>query len=64
MFLLNTENRVKEIASTIEDRMGALDELLIKKIAQGNLETSRQITLYSIIKDGQAVFRIHTGNIS
>jgi len=56
IFLLNTENRIKEIASTIEDRMRALDEFLIKKIAQGNLETSKQITLYSILKTDRLFF--------
>jgi competence CoiA-like predicted nuclease len=56
IFLLKTESRIKEIASTIEDRMRALDDFLISKIAQGNLETSKQITLYSILKTDRLFF--------
>ncbi len=56
IFLLKTEKRIKEIASTIEDRMRALDDFLISKIAQGNLETSKQITLYSILKTDRLFF--------
>jgi hypothetical protein len=56
IFLLKTQNRIKEIASTIEDRMRVLDNFLISKIAQGNLETSKQITLYSILKTDRLFF--------
>ena len=36
--------------------MRALDDFLISKIAQGNLETSKQITLYSILKTDRLFF--------
>lgn len=55
-FSLNSENRIKEIASTVLERLGALDEILIDKLANSNLETSKQIALYAILKTDRLFF--------
>ena len=56
IFLQNTENRRKEIASTIVERTKGLDEFLNDKIANGNLETSKQLALYAILKTDRLFF--------
>lgn len=56
IFLMKTENRRKEIAVTILERLGVLDEYLLKKLANGNLETGKQIVLYSILKTDRLLF--------
>lgn len=56
IFLLNSENRIKEIASTIAERMKVLDEHLFHKITNGNLETSKQLALYAILKTDRLFF--------
>ncbi|MBZ2174152.1 DUF1819 family protein [Schnuerera sp. xch1] len=50
IFSMNSENRKKEIASTILNRIQVLDEFLMDKIANGTLETSKQIALYTLLK--------------
>ncbi len=56
IFLMKTENRRKEIAVTILERLGVLDGYLLKKLANGNLETGKQIVLYSILKTDRLLF--------
>ena len=56
IFSLNTENRIKEIASTVLERLEVLDEMLIDKLVNGNLETSKQIALYAILKTDKLFF--------
>jgi len=56
IFLLNSKNRIKEIASTISERLQALDETLLHKLTKGNLETSKQIALYAILKTDRLFF--------
>ncbi len=56
IFLLNSESRIKEIAATISERINALDEKLLHKIAKGNLETGKQLALYSILKTDKLFF--------
>lgn len=57
IFLLNSENRIKEIASTVSERLGAImDEVLLKKLSKGNLEASKQIALYAILKTDRLFF--------
>jgi len=56
IFLLDTENRIKEIASTVIERMGALDKHLLRKITNGNLETSKQLVIYAILKTDRLFF--------
>ena len=56
IFSLNSENRIKEIASTILKRLGALDEILLIKLTKGDLEMSKQIALYAILKTDRLFF--------
>ena len=56
IFSLNSENRIREIASTITERLEVLDEVLLNKLVKGNLETSKQIALYSILKTDRLFF--------
>lgn len=56
IFLLDTENRIKEIASTVLKRIKVLDEFLLRKLTNGNLETSKQIALYAILKTDRLFF--------
>jgi hypothetical protein len=50
IFMMKTEIRKREIASTILNRLNALDEYLLKKIVHGNLGLSKLIVLMAIIK--------------
>ncbi len=50
IYLLNTENRIKEIAATISERLAVLDEKLLSKLISKRLETSKQMALYTILK--------------
>lgn len=56
LFALNSESRKREIASTITNRIKVLDEFLINKIANGSLQTSKQVALYSILKTDRLFF--------
>ena len=56
IFSLNSENRIKEIASTVSERLEALDEMLLDKLVNGNLETSKQVALYAILKTDRLFF--------
>ncbi|KPU27965.1 inner membrane protein [Caloranaerobacter sp. TR13] len=56
IFLVNTESRKKEIASKILKRLEVLDEFLLDKIVNSNLETSKQLALYSILKTDRLFF--------
>ena len=56
IFALNTESRKREIASTITNRLKVLDEFLIDEIANGSLQTSKQVALYSILKTDRLFF--------
>ncbi len=56
IFLLKTENRRKEIAATVLERIGTLDDFLHKKLVYGILETGKQIVLYSIMKTDRLFF--------
>jgi len=50
IFMMKTEIRKREIASTILNRLNALDEYLLKKIVHGNLGLSKLVVLMAIIK--------------
>jgi len=55
-FMINSENRKRQIASTVIKRMKVLDDFLIQKIAYGDLDTSKQIVFYSILKTDRLFF--------
>jgi hypothetical protein len=56
IFQVNTETRRSEIASTVLRRLKALDDFLIEKIAEGNVDTSKQIVVYAIMKTDRLFF--------
>lgn len=56
IFALTSEARKKEIASTVVNRIKVLDEFVIDKIIHGNLQTSKQLALYSILKTDRLFF--------
>lgn len=56
IFSVNTEARKREIASTVINRMEGLDEYILERIANGSLQTSKQLALYSIFKTDRLFF--------
>lgn len=50
LFQVQSENRKKEIANALFERMQVLDDFLRDKLARGDVETSKMIVLYSIMK--------------
>lgn len=56
IFQLESEARKKEVASIIAARLKDLDEYIIDKISEGNVETSKILVLYAIIKTDRLFF--------
>lgn len=56
IFQVNTETRRSEIASIVLQRLNAIDDYLIDKLANGNLSTSKQIAVYAIMKTDRLFF--------
>ncbi|TCO79774.1 DUF1819 family protein [Marinisporobacter balticus] len=56
IFQFESESRKKEVASIISTRLKNLDEFIIDKIVEGNVETSKILVLYSIIKTDRLFF--------
>lgn len=56
IFQVNTETRRSEIASIVLQRVKAIDETLIVKLANGSLGVSKQITVYAIMKTDRLFF--------
>jgi len=56
IFQVNTETRRSEIASTVMRRLKALDDFLIDKLANGEIDTSKQIVVYAIMKTDRLFF--------
>ncbi|MBE7105494.1 DUF1819 family protein [Bacillus cereus] len=56
IFQVNTENRKKEIASIVLTRLKVLDEYLVEKIANGDVESSKVIVMYAIMKTDRLFF--------
>lgn len=56
IFQVETEARMKEIASIITIRLKELDSYLIEKIESSNVETSKIIVLYAILKNDRLFF--------
>lgn len=53
---LNSETRKKEVASTVLRRLDVLDEFLIEKMIHGDVDTSKIIVLYGILKTDRLFF--------
>ncbi|MFJ5762761.1 DUF1819 family protein [Neobacillus sp. NPDC093182] len=56
IFQVNTETRKKEIASTVLGRLKNLDDFLIQQIAEADVETSKLLVLYSVLKTDRLFF--------
>lgn len=56
IFQVESETRMKELASIITTRLKELDAYLIDKIENSNVETSKIIVLYAITKNDRLFF--------
>jgi len=56
IFSVNTEARKREIASTVINRIEGLDHYILDKIANGSLQTSKQLAIFSILKTDRLFF--------
>ncbi|EPS52417.1 DUF1819 family protein [Clostridium botulinum] len=56
IFQLESEARKREVASIISTRLKDLDKFIIDKISEGNVETSKILVLYAIIKTDRLFF--------
>jgi hypothetical protein len=56
IFQVNTETRRSEIESIVLQRVKAIDDTLIDKLANGSLGVSKQITVYAIMKTDRLFF--------
>lgn len=50
IFQVKTESRKREIASTILTRLKVLDDFLVEKLLESDIDTSKIIVLYTIMK--------------
>ena len=51
LFMVKTEARKREIASRTLERVDVLDDYLLGRVVEGTVQTSKQIALYSILKN-------------
>lgn len=56
IFQMESESRKKEVASIIITRLKDLDGFIIEKISEANIETSKILVLYAIIKTDRLFF--------
>jgi len=56
IFQVNTEARKREITSTVLQRLKTLDGFLLEKVANGDIGTSKQIIIYTIMKTDRLFF--------
>jgi hypothetical protein len=56
IFQLESEARKREVASIITSRLQELDNYIIEKIVESNIETSKILVLYAIIKTDRLFF--------
>ena len=56
IFQVNTEERKSEIASIVIQRLKAIDDFLVEKIVNGEIGTSKQVVVYSIMKTDRLFF--------
>ncbi|MEJ6952105.1 DUF1819 family protein [Natronospora cellulosivora (SeqCode)] len=50
IFQYNSKSRRQAITSTVSKRIKVLDRFLLEKLLNGSIDTSKQITIYSILK--------------
>lgn len=56
IFQMKSEARKKEVASMVLKRLKVLDEFLLNKLVNGDLDTSKQIVIYAIMKTDRLFF--------
>ncbi len=56
IFAATTQSRKIEIASTVINRLKIMDDFTLYEIINGNLQTSKQLALYSILKTDRLFF--------
>ena len=56
IFQMKSEARKSGVASIILKRLNSLDEFLLNKLVNGDLETSKQIVIYAIMKTDRLFF--------
>ena len=56
IFGVSKDARKREIASTVVNRITKMDDYLLDKIVNGNLQTSKQLAIYSILKTDRLFF--------
>lgn len=56
IFQMKSEARKKEVASMVLKRLKALDEFLLNKLVNEDLDTSKQIVIYAIMKTDRLFF--------
>lgn len=56
IFQARSEHYKNKVATTVITRLNTLDEYLLHKVASGDIETVKQITIYSIMKSDKFFF--------
>ena len=56
IFQVDTETRRSEIASIVLQRLKALDDFFVDRLANGEIGTSKQIAVYAIMKTDRLFF--------
>ncbi len=56
IFSLNTETRKTEVSSALINRIKVLDRYILDQMSNGDLQTSKQLALYSILKTDRLFF--------
>jgi hypothetical protein len=56
IFQFDSEARKREVASIITTRLKGIDSYVLEKISTGNIETSKLLVLYAIMKDDRLFF--------
>ena len=56
IFQARSEHYKNKVATTVLTRLNTLDEYLLYKVANGDIETAKQITIYSIMKSDKFFF--------
>lgn len=56
IFQARSEHYKNKLAKTVNTRLDELDEYILHKLATGDMETAKQITIYSIMKSDKFFF--------
>lgn len=56
IFQARSEHYKNKVATTVNKRLDTLDKYILNKLATGDMETAKQITIYSIMKSDKFFF--------